>query len=141
MSTGSASSLPLSLKVPALGLPYLSGAQCRPFVARGCTVRGASVKPRAGAADTEGMSNNTQETGPVPATPSPAPSSLGRSQADPRLHGVSPEFVERVRRAVEAMPETRPERIELARAVTLFNPPSAWQIAEAIVREMRRGPG
>ena len=87
------------------------------------------------------MTNKRQETEPVPAMCCQTPTNRATIPQDPRLHGVSPDFVERVRRVIAAMPETRPERIELARAVTLFNPPSAQQIAEAILREMGRGPG
>jgi hypothetical protein len=94
------------------------------------------VKPDARMADTQGMAKREQQPDCLQATRPAVPSEPDHQALEPRLHGVSPEFAERVRMAIAAMPETRPERIELARAVMAFNPPSAKKIAEAILREI-----
>ncbi len=99
------------------------------------------VKPNRRMADTQGMAKREQQPDCAQATRVAATSEPGHQALEPRLHGVSPEFAERVRMAIAAMPETRPERIELARAVMAFNPPSAEKIAEAILREIGHSHG
>jgi hypothetical protein len=51
---------------------------------------------------------------------------------DPTV-GVTPEFVERVRRAIAAAPETRTDRMEEARQLLTGHEPSSREIADKMI--------
>ena len=63
----------------------------------------------------------------------------GGSSGDLAVHpvaGVTPEFVERVRRAIAESPETRSDRMAEARALLTSKEPSSRQVADKMIGRM-----
>jgi hypothetical protein len=123
--------LPLSLKVPALGLPLFSGASSSNRDA--CHLRNAvgsfdAVKPSGVHADSHGMIISEQQARLAAQFAEPPNGSTNGSRPD-----VSPDLMARILLEVESTPELRSERILEARQRLALDPPAPREIAEKIV--------